>query len=166
VGPQKEGALLHDGSYSLVRGKKRGFIAFREALAFKESQGKYYKVNSLGYMGKYQFGMTTLQLLGVRDSVRFLNSPSLQEKIFIKNLRYNHETLQPFIKDYLGKKVGGVYITESGILAAAHLAGPGGVKRFLRTGGRRDLKDAYGSSVKYYLKRFGGYHLDDVLAKS
>ena len=31
----------------------RYFIGFREALAHKESQGKYGKINSLGYVGKY-----------------------------------------------------------------------------------------------------------------
>ncbi len=37
------------------------FIGFKEAVAHKESQGKYQKINSLGYMGKYQFGSETLK---------------------------------------------------------------------------------------------------------
>ena len=32
------------------------FNGFKEAVAFKESQGKYSVVNTLGYLGKYQFG--------------------------------------------------------------------------------------------------------------
>jgi len=41
------------------------FIGFREALAFKESQGKYDKINTLGYMGKYQFGKSTLNRIKI-----------------------------------------------------------------------------------------------------
>ena len=32
------------------------YISFKEALAFKESRGDYFTVNTLGYLGKYQFG--------------------------------------------------------------------------------------------------------------
>ena len=32
------------------------YIGFKEALAFKESQGNYFITNTLGYLGKYQFG--------------------------------------------------------------------------------------------------------------
>ena len=69
------------------------------------------------------------------------------------------------IDKYDGKQIAGVTITESGILAAAHLSGPGGVKKFLRTNGKGRSRDAYGSSVKGYLKRFGGYDLSPVLAR-
>ena len=82
--------------YSLATSRPDSFISFREALAFKESQCKYGKVNSLGYLGKYQFGVSTLETLGVRDSLTFLRSPKLQEKVFVKNLRYNHELLQEY----------------------------------------------------------------------
>ena len=53
------------------------FLGFKEALAFKESQGRYNVVNKYGYMGKYQFGKGTLALVGVYDAKNFLNSPSL-----------------------------------------------------------------------------------------
>jgi hypothetical protein len=33
------------------------FVGFKQALGFKES--KYQKINSLGYLGKYQFGTET-----------------------------------------------------------------------------------------------------------
>ncbi|WP_167341735.1 peptidoglycan-binding protein LysM [Nonlabens sp. SY33080] len=142
---------------------ERGFDAFRTALAFKESQGKYHKVNSLGYLGKYQFGKSTLEQLGVNDTLYFLNSPSLQEKIFVKNLNYNYKVLKDFLEEYEGKEIAGVKVTTSGALAAAHLSGPGGVKRFFRTKGRRNNKDAYGSSVKAYMKKFADYDLRTVL---
>src|SRR4051812_48936167 len=55
------------------------FIGYKEAIAHKESQGKYRKINSLGYLGKYQFGIETLKSIGIDDSIAFLNSPKLQE---------------------------------------------------------------------------------------
>ena len=58
---------------------------------------------------------------------------------------------------FVGKKIGGVLITESGILAAAHLAGAGSVKKYLRSYGAQNFADGYGSTVRYYMKRFAGY---------
>ncbi len=153
-------------NFSLASTRPDGFISFREALAFKESQGKYGIVNSLGYMGKYQFGMTTLRHFGVNDSMTFLQSPKLQERIFVKNLRYNHNLLEDYIAKYDGQKVGGVRVTESGILAAAHLSGVGGVKKYLNSEGSGRSRDAYGSSVRGYMKKFGGYDLSRVVKKS
>ncbi|AZQ44130.1 peptidoglycan-binding protein LysM [Nonlabens ponticola] len=151
--------------FSLATSSADSFISFKEALAFKESQGKYWKVNSLGYLGKYQFGMTTLNQLGVRDSLSFMRSRKLQERVFLKNIRYNHKQLQDYIDRYEGQTIGGVEVTESGILAAAHLSGVGGVKKYLRTNGRGRSRDAYGSSVRGYMKRFAGYNLSEVLTK-
>lgn len=144
----------------------RFFIGFKEAIAFKESQGQYHKVNSLGYMGKYQFGVETLQTIGITDSVAFLNSPKLQEKAFVTLLARNKWALQDEIEKYSGSVISGVKITESGILAAAHLGGVGSVKRFLRTNGKRKCKDDYGTSVKSYMRDFGGYETSGIIAEN
>ena len=58
-------------------------IGFREALAFKESSGDYFITNTLGYLGKYQFGIGTLQLMGVYNATKFLKNPALQERVFV-----------------------------------------------------------------------------------
>ncbi len=140
------------------------FIGFKEAIGFKESQGKYYKVNTLGYIGKYQFGKATLATIGIKDSSQFINSPKLQEKAFVTLLAKNKWELRNEIEKYEGKIVGGVRITESGILAAAHLGGAGSVKKFLNSNGERKCKDAYGTSVKTYMRQFGGYETDAIIA--
>ena len=44
------------------------FVGFKEALAFKESRGNYFTVNTLGDLGKYQFGKNTLKLIGISAS--------------------------------------------------------------------------------------------------
>jgi len=133
------------------------FAGFKQALAFKESQGKYHKVNSLGYMGKYQFGISTLATVGVYDSLSFINNPKLQERAFRALLSQNKWELRYIIKKYEGKEINGVLITESGILAAAHLGGVGSVKKFFKSRGLRDKKDAYGTSILNYIKKFSGY---------
>ena len=93
-----------------------------------------------------------------------MNSPKLQEKAFVILLSKNKYELQDYIHNYNGKVVDGVKITESGILAAAHLGGAGSVKRFLKSNGERKCKDEYGTSVKTYMKDFGGFETEGVLA--
>ena len=143
----------------------KSFAGFKQALAFKESQGSFKKVNSLGYLGKYQFGKGTLQTIGVRDSLRFMNSPRLQEKSFEALLAINKHELRNEIQKYVGKEIRGVVVTESGILAAAHLGGAGSVKKFLKSNGRRGIKDAYGTSILSYMDKFGGYDTSIIEAK-
>lgn len=142
------------------------FIGFKEAIAFKESQGKYHKVNSLGYMGKYQFGLQTLQTIGIQDSAAFLRNPKLQEKAFVALLSKNKWNLKDEIEKYSGSIISGVKITESGILAAAHLGGAGSVKRFLKSNGVKKCKDNYGTSVRSYMKDFGGYETSGIIAEN
>ncbi|MEW7279260.1 peptidoglycan-binding protein LysM [Aquimarina sp. 2201CG1-2-11] len=141
------------------------YEGFKEALAFKESRGDYGVVNQFGYLGKYQFGKGTLALIGVKNVGKneFLSNPALQEKAFYANLCRNKWVLRKDIKWSVGKRINGVDVTESGILAAAHLAGPGAVKKYLRSGGVEGFADAFGTTIRYYMKRFGGYDTSFVV---
>lgn len=143
----------------------RSFNGFKEALAFKESRGKYGMVNTLGYLGKYQFGKNTLKLMGVYDVQGFLNDPMLQEKTFETNVARNKWILRRDINRFNGKHIGGVEITESGILAAAHLAGAGNVKKYLRSYGKNNAADAYGSTISHYMVKFAGYNTSSIPQK-
>tara|TARA_R110000868_G_scaffold150100_1_gene373027 strand:+ start:186 stop:845 length:660 start_codon:yes stop_codon:yes gene_type:complete len=135
----------------------KSFVGFKEALAFKESRGDYSSVNTFGYLGKYQFGEETLKMIGIYNPAQFLKNPVLQEKAFIANAARNKWILRRDIKNFVGKRINGVLVTESGILAAAHLAGPGSVKEYLRSYGLDNFADGYGTTVEYYMKRFSGY---------
>lgn len=143
----------------------KGYVGFKEAVGFKESQGNYSVINQFGYIGKYQFGKGTLEMIGIYNSQKFLNSPALQEAAFYANCSRNKWILRREIKQYAGKMIAGVKVTESGILAAAHLAGPGGVQTFLRSGGARYFSDAFGTTVKNYLNKFKGYNTSVVVPK-
>ena len=140
------------------------FLGFKEALAFRESAGNYFIINTLGYIGKYQFGIGTLQLMGVYNATQFLNDPSLQEKVFHTNIARNKWILRKDIARFEGRRIKGITITESGILAAAHLAGPGNVRKYLRSYGKWDVKDAYGTKISDYLAHFSGYDISEVSA--
>jgi hypothetical protein len=143
---------------------QKDFVGFKEALAFKESQGKYRVVNTLGYLGKYQFGRTTLERFKIYNTKAFLRNPELQEKAFAAYCAVNKWILRKDIKRFVGKTINGIKITESGILAAAHLSGAGNVKKFLRSYGTQVFSDAYGSSIKSYLKKFAGYDVSNIVA--
>mgnify|MGYP002629644326 CR=1 FL=1 len=140
------------------------FNGFKEAVGFKESQGDYTTVNTLGYLGKYQFGKSTLERFKIYDTQLFLNTPGLQEDAFIALCSLNKWILRKDIKRSVGKKINGIKITESGILAAAHLSGAGNVKKYLRSNGESRFKDAYGSSIQHYLKEFSGYNTSFIEA--
>ena len=132
---------------------------FLDAIGMRESSNRYDVVNGWGYMGKYQFGKKTLKALGYDVSKKeFLNSPYLQEQAMLDLLNHNKKILNNYIEYWDGKKINGKVITESGILAAAHLAGPGNVKRFLKKG--KDFKDGNGTKLTSYLTQFSGYKLN------
>ena len=65
---------------------------------------------------------------------------------------------------FFEKKINGIEITESGILAAAHLAGAGNVKKFLRSNGTNCFSDAYGAKLSTYLRKFAGYDVSVIQA--
>ena len=142
----------------------KSFIGFKEALAFKESGGDYFTVNKFGYLGKYQFGAETLKMIGIYNPNQFLQNPELQEKAFVANAQRNKWILRRDIKRFNGMTINGILVTESGILAAAHLAGPGSVKKYLRSYGENSFEDAFGTSIKNYMKKFSGYDTSDVKA--
>ena len=161
---ENEVNLLHpeEPSYYIFLGKS--YLGFKEAIGFKESRGDYSIINIYGYLGKYQFGKGTLKLIGIKDAKGFISNSYLQEQAFSANTSRNKWILRRDIKRFQGTYIGGIKITESGMLAAAHLAGPGNVKKYLRSGGTLDFNDAFGTSIKYYLKKFSGYDTSFIIA--
>jgi len=160
--PKDETAMIKIEFLPPFAGKE--FTGFKEALAFKESKGDYLAVNTFGYLGKYQFGMSTLELVGVYNDQQFLNNPVLQERVFQANIARNKWILRRDIKRFVGKRIRGIEITESGMLAAAHLAGAGNVKRYLRSLGKNDVMDDYGTNIAFYIKEFSGYDISSIQA--
>lgn len=133
--------------------------SFLNAVGYRESTNNYKAVNQFGYLGKYQFGRKTLNAIGL-DSVsnrEFLANPNIQEEAMSILLKKNRHTLRREIRKYVGDTINGIYITESGILAAAHLAGAGNVKKFFRRG--YEFKDGNGTKMTSYMIMFADYDL-------
>lgn len=143
---------------------EKDFVGFKEFLGFFESGSDYKKINRLGYLGKYQFGHSTLKVLRVKKINEFIDIPELQEKAFLMNVMRNKWILRREIKRFNGKKLKNILITESGIIAAAHLSGPGNVKKYLRNYGDKkyDLGDVNGTKISDFMKTFKGYDLSKI----
>ena len=138
----------------------RNHNKFLDEVGFRESSNNYKAVNQFGYLGKYQFGRKTLNAIGFEDvsNYEFLSNPEIQEEAMLVLLQKNKHTLRREIKKYVGDTVNGIYITESGILAAAHLGGAGNVRKFFRKG--YEFEDGNGTKMTSYMVRFAGYNLN------
>jgi hypothetical protein len=137
---------------------------FKERMAMLET-GKlanpYTVVNRFGYMGKYQFGMKTLQglvhkkylLVPIKSLSSFLHDPDLQEQAMDALIRHNREyIIRNELNQYIGNNVEGILITEYGLLAGAHLLGPYRVKQFLLEG--KVKEDGNGTKITEYIDEF------------
>ena len=136
----------------------KDYYAFLNDIGHRESGNRYGVVNKYGYMGRFQFGKSTLKTLKIKvDKETFLSNPQLQDYAMHKLLCYNQNKLKYYIDNFEGQIVHGILVTESGILAAAHLGGAGSVKRWFKTGKIR--KDGNGVKITSYMERFSGYNL-------
>ncbi len=151
-------------------------------------------INKYGYIGKYQFGEDALVDLGyykadgtknrntndkfeydwagewtgkngVRNRNDFLNSESAQDAAAKEWVALLCKKMKHFkLQNYIGQTIKGIEITESGIIAAAHLKGYGsskypGVIQFLKSNGDTDPVDANKTPVSLYMAKFAGYDL-------
>ena len=100
---------------------------------------------------------------GVYSIQDFLNNPQSQEnaQIIFKKKQWGY--LKALDADkYCGQIINGYRITPSGLLAGAHLKGAGSVITYLKSGGKTIEKDAFGTSVESYMKRFADYDVSKI----
>jgi hypothetical protein len=133
---------------------------FLHELALSESGDDYRKVNQFGYMGKYQIGRQALTQLGLTavSNEAFLDNPALQEAAVRMLLKENKRILASYIGKYQSRVINGIYVTESGILAAANMC-PQGVIDYLTSNGQIVFKDGNNCSITKYLMKFSGYQI-------
>jgi hypothetical protein len=148
--------------------KSKSFGHFIYSLGEIESGNNWTAYNKWGYMGKYQFGNIALRDLGYDGCFtfeEFKNDPEvfpewLQDELIVKYIEKNKRYLHNYIKKYSGDIVSGIYITESSILAAAHLVGNSNTTKWFINSGKVDIKDGNGVSIEHYLKLFSGYQIN------
>ena len=157
------------------------YDAFLNALAMRESSDDYTKVNRYGYMGRYQMGISALEDAGFRienggwsslahsygiyDREDFLNCPEGQDAA----VRAYHTRVCAYIRHYgLEKYIGttycGVEVTRSGLLAACHLVGIGGIIDGLRSG--EPVRDGNNTPASEYMELFAGFDISAVWEKT
>lgn len=153
--------------------------AYGDKLGQRESGGNYGIENTLGYVGKYQFGWPALVDLGVikasgrtgrgqksilgdknnftgkygiKSKEDFLNNPEAQEALFEEwNNMLDRRTRNLGLDKYIGQTVDGVPVTLEGIRAASHLLGHGAVKKALQSGSLNQ-RDGYGTTMSEYMR--------------
>jgi len=150
------------------------FNDFRDAIGYRESSNKYDTVNSYNYVGRFQFGRERLWDLGISlngwkpsgwkwntrvkvTTEKFLADHKLQDTLFSLHVDMLMDIIKRRYANYLNRKIGGIMITESGLVAGMHLKGEGGVKRFLESG--KSNVDGYGTEITEYIEKFGSYRL-------
>ncbi|MBE7703795.1 MAG: hypothetical protein E7Z89_07085 [Cyanobacteria bacterium SIG28] len=168
----------------------KNYLSFEDlltALGLSESSGNYGAVNKFNYLGKYQMGEEALSDAGYykknalnssknntwngqftgKDGVYskndFLNNHQAQENAIREYMKKQWQYAKHFGHDkYIGKKINGIEITPSGLLAGMHLKGVGGVNDYLKNNGKVTVADGYGTDVSKYLKNFANYDVTEI----
>lgn len=158
------------------------YADFLAALAARESSNRQTKINKYGYAGLFQMGESALIDAGYYrpDGTRandwrgswtgkggvnglqdFLDDRQAQFDAVTRYHDIEWSAIRRLGLDdkYVGKTVGGVVVTESGLLAAAHLLGVGGLAACLRGG---NCSDANSTTAFSYMKAFGGYDISNI----
>lgn len=160
------------------------FVDYLAALAQRESSMKPSVINGYGYVGLFQMGEAALQDIGVyagdnttandwkgqwsgkygaTSRTAFLSDPDAQIKAETAylNLVWNNYLAPQGAADYIGQTIGGVTVTQSGLMAAAHLVGANKVLAWLQSGGTVLPADGNGTTVLNYMQSFGGYSVNN-----
>lgn len=153
--------------------------AYYTQIGKSESGGNYQIVNSIGFVGKYQFGYAALIDLGYvskactknsqlstnpnvwtgKDGIRsldeFLNNPTVQEQAMCEYTKRNYNTMV---------RIGAITKEmppeeAAGMMAVSHLLGAGGAKKWRNGEGG---SDAYGTTGDTYFQK--GKYAVTVLA--
>lgn len=154
---------------------------FLNALAQRESSMNAQAQNRYGYVGLFQMGEAALVdagyyradgtgkndwagswtgFNGINSLADFKANPQAQAQA----VTAYHQRLWRYIRSmgldtYIGKTINGIQMTQSGLIAAAHLVGSGNLATFLRSNGQLVPRDGNRTPLTEYISRFGGYSI-------
>jgi len=110
------------------------------------------------YIGNYQIGNSARGAIGLNKLNNeegyqvMLNDTFLQDMIMLRLLQANVIEMKEYFKKYDRTKVGGWYVTTSGILAMTHLLGGQNTKSFLDSDGKTIARDGNNRPITDYLQ--------------
>lgn len=162
-----------------------GLTDFLNALAQRESSNDYTAVNSLGYLGRYQFGELALidagyyagrdgssandfsgswtGRLGITSKAAFLASPEAQDdaaRAYVAKLWSYIRALD--LEIYAQQSLNSVDLSISGMVGGAWLVGSGGLRTFVTSGGTSAPGDANATNVTEYIELLADYDLSSL----
>ncbi|MCK9608031.1 MAG: TIGR03758 family integrating conjugative element protein [Methylomonas sp.] len=158
------------------------YTDYLAALSAKESSNNPSSVNQYGFLGRYQMGESALidagyyqkdltpdtndwqgvwtGKNGIGSKADFLANAAGQTQAISDYNSKQWRTIQPLgLDNYLGQTVAGILMTESGLLAGAHLVGVGGLKKYLQSNGTVVPSDANNTAITQYIAAFNGYNI-------
>lgn len=154
---------------------------FLNALAQRESSMNASAVNKYGYVGLFQMGEASLIDAGYykpdgtgandwrgawtgKDGINSLADFKANPQAQISAVTAYEAKQWSYIQSqgldqYIGRTIGGVEITRSGLIAGAHLVGVGNLGKFLWSNGATVPIDGNHVPISQYIAQFGGYQL-------
>jgi len=136
---------------------------FMDLMAYRESSCNPLSARKDIYFGKYQFSKRALKDLNYRgDLNKFLHNEELQDSAFIGYLTINKYRLRKYIFMYENIYKNNIKITESGLLAAAHLLGSETVKKWLNDDPTGYYYDGLNTHISEYIILFSDFDLSGV----
>ncbi len=155
------------------------YADFLHDLGVRESGLKPAKVNGYGYAGLFQMGEAAMidagyykqdgtakndwtgvftGKNGISSLNDFKNNPDAQIHAIADYEAVQWKVIQSLgLASYIDKTINGVQITQSGLIAGAHLVGYGGLQKYLSSNGTKDVLDGNGTPISQYIQKFGGY---------
>lgn len=145
----------------------KSYAEFKSAIKVREGANDYHSVNSIGFLGAYQFGLARLCDLNITrriDSITmgmgnrlFEFIPPLTREIFLGSPGLQDAVFDSHIMKLKGQCLKLVAFNLSGAIAASHLLGFGGLKDYILNG--VDGVDGYGTKISSYYELFRGYEI-------
>lgn len=158
-----------------------GYADFLAAVAQRESSMNPNAVNRLGYVGLFQMGTMAMTDAGYytpngtrnnswqgswtgKGGVTSLSQLESNPDLQIQAVNAYYQRVEGYISSYglnqyVGQTIDGVLVTQSGLVAGAHLVGIGELQRYLNSGGAYVPKDGNGVPITQYIQQFAGYSL-------
>ena len=136
------------------------FRVFADSLATIISNKKYDTIFENGSLGKYAIGNMCLKDLGFSPTKKFrenfLKDTLLQEESFRVICMINKYRMRNYIDKYNGNVYNNVSISESGLLAGAHIIGATTLKSWFANDYKND-------EMVEVIKKMNGFNLDYIV---
>ena len=136
------------------------FRVFADSLATILSNKKYDTIFENGSLGKYSIGDMCFKDLGFSPTSKFkqefLKDTLLQEECFRVLCMINKYRMRNYIDKYEGTEYNDILISESGLLAGAHIIGATTLKTWF-------AKKYENSEVTHVIEKMEGFNLDYIV---